>query len=100
VGQQWEYCQLKFSMRLVPGQEPAPELLAAFSGPAGLVSHMLGQQSWLGMFGALGTLEWELVTANAPLNSDVTQYTAYFKRPQRPGRAIDDVLSIISAWQA
>jgi hypothetical protein len=99
MGQQWEYCQLQFTMRLPAGQESAPELLATFSGPAGLVNHTLTQQSWLGMFGALGTLEWELVTANSVITGILNQYTAYFKRPQRPGRAIDDVLSILSAWQ-
>jgi hypothetical protein len=99
MGQQWEYCQLKFTMRMPAGQESSPELLATFSGPAGLVNHTLAQQSWLGMFGALGTVEWELVSTSSLISGDVSQYTAYFKRPQRPGRAIDDVVANLAAWQ-
>ena len=100
MGQQWEYCQLKFKMRMPANLDSTPELVATFSGPAGMVNHLLAQQSWLGMFGALGTLEWELVSAESDVTGDVTQYTAYFKRPQRPGRGSDDVLSILSAWQS
>jgi hypothetical protein len=96
MGDQWEYCQLMYKVRLPLSTDSAPELLATFSGAAGLVNHLLPQQSWLGMFGALGTVQWELVSAQTTTTGDLTQYSAYFKRPQRPGRAIDDVLANLS----